>query len=55
MATSSKEWENFNVYKAFSKTFMIAYNSKYLDGEGGEDLNVEYKEKSDNEKSLGFQ
>ena len=29
--TSSKEWEDFNVHKAFTKTLTFAYNFKYID------------------------
>lgn len=29
MKTSSKEWEDFNVHKAFNKTLTIAYLNKY--------------------------
>ena len=28
-ATSSKEWENFNVHKAFNRTLTFAYMYKY--------------------------
>ena len=29
--TSSKEWEDFNVHKAFTKTLTFAYKYKYED------------------------
>ena len=30
-ATSSKEWEDFNVHKAFTRTLTFAYKYKYDD------------------------
>ena len=37
--TSSKEWEDFNVHKAFNKTLITAYKSKNMRG-GTTDGNV---------------